>query len=161
MRVAIKHLVILLGLLSATASFADGGSILYWMLDVEPTSDYQYVQVRQVGDGLLIFTDESGTVEGDLAVVAKDPGVDHYYSDFSGVSEGGSFILELMDGEQAIIGKSQEVAFSVLSGYLYNPSSQVPPAPFAGWTVSSVPEPTSGLMLLLGTALFALRRKRA
>ena len=160
MRVTIKHLVILLGLLSATASFADDGSILYWMLDVEPTSDYQYVQLRQVGDGLLNFTDDRGIVLTDIAEVAKDPGVDHYYSDFSGVSEG-NFFLELMDGELAIIGTSQEVKYSDLTSYLYDPSSTKPPAPYSGWTISPVPEPTSGLMVLLGTALLALRRKRA
>lgn len=161
MSVVMKHLVLLLGLLSAIVSFADGDSILYWMLDVEPTSEYQYVQVRQVGDGLLNFTDDRGTFAGDLAAVAKDSGIDHYYSDFSGVSEGSSFILELMDGYYAIIGKSQLVAYSVLSSYLYDPSSQVPPAPFAGWTVTSVPEPTSGILTLCGLALLALRRKRA
>ena len=31
----------------------------------------------------------------------------------------------------------------------------------AGWSVSAVPEPTSGLLLLLGVAGLALRRKRA
>lgn len=154
-----KNLILLVVLLASTMAFADGSSILYWMLDTESRPDYAFVQLREVGGDAVFFTDEKGSHLDDVAELSGDPGKDHFYSDFAGFGTGAAFILELMN-EDGVTGRSAPVGYDILAGYLYDPSSAVAPAPYAGWQVSSVPEPTSGLLTLCGLALLALKRKR-
>jgi len=62
-------------------------------------------------------------------------------------------------------GSFERVAYSSaslanLSSYLVNSMGQGGAVPYVVSTVHAVPEPTSGLLVLLGAAVLALRRKR-
>ena len=93
---------------------------------------------------------EDDYVSAYLAVIADDKiylGVDDWF-------EKGS-VVEKMDGD-FVMGTTATSAFADKTGTgTFDDNG-------AGWyTVSSVPEPTSGLLLLLGVAGLALKRRRA
>ena len=91
-----------------------------------------------------------------------------YYTDnttLSGVSD--KLYLVVVSGTDATEYKYGSVS---TSGYTYNPDAQesspgalkIPASAITSTgTIGSVPEPTSGLLLLLGVAGLALKRKRA
>ena len=142
-----------LAFVSASSLRAD---TLYWMVEEDLSKPYDLVW-------LYGQKDVSSTVDpiGSPFVLAHDVALDNYTADISGYGDGSVFYIELSSETEGWV-RSDSVMFKTLhdGGYIVGPSG-VPPAYYSGWTVSSVPEPTSGLMLLLGTALLALRRKRA
>ena len=87
--------------------------------------------------------------------------------DLSGYATGGySFLWELanMNGtSDDVVGQSMKYSFSDLSAYLTSVKggSNIPTQGVFAPSFYAVPEPTSGLLMLLGIAGLALRRKRA
>ena len=91
--------------------------------------------------------------------------------DFSAGSPEYSFILEIgnvaFDSEDnpvswTTVAKSAATAYSSLSDYIH-PTFEIDPSSLAAWTpvdFVAVPEPSSGLLTLMGMALVALRRRR-
>ncbi len=76
-----------------------------------------------------------------------------------------SFVLELVNSDLQVVGASQYQSYDTIkgqSGVVQNLGS-ILPSTYTAWNQGfvSIPEPTSGLMLLLGASLLALRRKRA
>ena len=151
---------------SALSASADVDSYLYWMVENTVTYDTKYVS-------------GGGSVTYDYAMI-KISGEDSYLTLYN---TGGSLDTDMLDsGTTAAAGFSSSPAFSSFLIELYNESDQK-----VGWTtlpystamanyvyrdptaagstgvftVSQViPEPTSGLLLLLGMAGLALRRRR-
>lgn len=86
-------------------------------------------------------------------------------ADLSGYASGYSFLMELAywDGSAGTtVGKSGTFAFSDLSAYMTSvPGGSGIPTQGVFAPTFTVPEPTSGLLMLLGLAGLALRRKRA
>ncbi len=77
-----------------------------------------------------------------------------------------SFIIELgnVSGDEwTTIAKSSSATYANLSAYVRETFSVNPPAAGAwnGGAFTAVPEPTSGMLMLMGLALLSLRRKRA
>lgn len=176
-------------LLSVAVALPSRSDVLYWMVDETAAGDvgtFGYATVRaytgdnpQQGEYLPLVLQDSKT--GDY----YDSGITQFPKsvfDGEGVYAGldklsgwqnnkgsYSFLVELWldSGEKVAVGTSAayaalhgETATSiVLSGEI------VKPGDLRAWdggsfTPYSVPEPTSGLMVLLGMALLALRRKR-
>lgn len=129
---------------------------LYWMVEEDLSEPYDLVWLYgQKKDSL------TGDPIGDPIVLAHDVAQDNYTTDISGYGDGSVFYIELSsETEGWVRSNTVELDKLIAGGYIDGPSG-APSAYYSGWTVSSVPEPTSGLMLLLGTALLALRRKRA
>lgn len=132
--------------------------MLYWMVNTDLSSQYAYATLYERTDA------SSDGVEKDTLVLTGDMAVDRTTTLISSGYENSLFYLELYSESTGSWVKSDVVNRNALADYIDGSggSGMEPPAGyFSGWTVSSVPEPTSGLMLLLGTALLALRRKRA
>ena len=156
-------------------AFGEGGrpdSYLYWMLPVEENpyvDEFSFAKLRV--DNTQTYVDLSGT---DLnswypAVAAGDDGKstsDYWANLGSFAGDGYRYVLELYldDGADGkLVGKSGSISYADLAGYLaadpIGDPTRNPSSPFTAWQV--VPEPTSGLLVLLGVAGLALRRKRA
>ena len=77
---------------------------------------------------------------------------------------GYNFYVELYDSNGTLVGFSDSVSYSAVSGYIAGSVQQAAQMGLVNsynWTnFTAVPEPTSGVMLLLGAALLGLRRRR-
>ena len=89
-----------------------------------------------------------------------------YYTDVTGFSDNGySFLMELYNGGQVVDWMIQPLALSDIqqASGIYHLSDQNLSEIEDGYNFGEtmVPEPTSGLLLLMGGALLALRHRRA
>ena len=132
---------------------------LYWMLGdtitdatTGATVQYDYAKVSLDGTYLNLF--EGATAQG-TEIGSAMAGTAYYWGTFQ---SGNTFLFELYSDTDTQLGTSMlsyEVAS--LSGFIGN-SQTVHGAPYV---LTNVPEPTSGLLMLIGMAGLALRRKRA
>ena len=163
----VTAMMVLAGVMSAKAD------LLYWQLGGNTAAsafDYACASIYSVsGDGtknLLnnVGLDNNGRVEGEMiekgsAVVAAQ---------FTGATAS-SFFIELYDSNMNLIAESDgNTAASDLTSYIsavefsqnWN-AANVWGGSAAFKAASAVPEPTSGVLLLIGAAMMGLRRKRA
>lgn len=90
-----------------------------------------------------------------------------YYTNLSGYDTGYSFYMELYLGSQSVERMFQPVSWNdfqqhmVASSGLANDLNLLSEAGAYNFASKMVPEPTSGLLLLMGGALIALRRRRS
>ena len=169
-----KKLMLFTVVLAAAAAQAD---LLYWQVATTESSgtytatdggiDYTYAK-------LMVSTDPASSLnsslEGygsysqisaasfadDMAAIAT---IDSSYSSKS-------FWIELYDSSDKLVGKSAQASYDSLSTYISQSefSSNWSMASGGGWDggtagFSPVPEPTSGMLMLLGAALLGLRRR--
>lgn len=162
---------ILLAAAGLLAMVASADSYLYWMVDEETIGDYTWNSARifavdsswdkapaggfenysgwDIGDSVgTSVSSSSATFEGAYALIGSE-----YLSDAY------SYYIELYNDDVAVA-HSSGLSYSAArfwTGSDFDTSS--------GWTASSftagaVPEPTSGMLMLLGGALLGLRRRR-
>ena len=142
-------------------------SYLYWMVAETPTYDansgkegpvsYDYAMVST--DGGSTFLTLYGT-EGSLETEILD-GNTPAYAGFDSTQPFSTFLFRLYDENDSPVGWSTlPYSTAMANGNVFDDPTQ---GSYAGlYTVSQVvPEPTSGLLLALGGALLALRRRRA
>lgn len=147
------------------SALADG-EILYWQVPTgsaaETVGNYSYATLyaNVTGGGEVSLLGDTGATfvkdEMDLGMAAYD------LSQLGSTSVA-SFFVEYFNDQHEQVGYSDPATLSYLAQYMSNKNSN-PPVPQAGpWqpTFTAVPEPTSGLLMLLGIAGLALRRKKA
>ena len=89
-----------------------------------------------------------------------------YYTNLDGYDSGYSFWMELYLGDQKVERMLQPVSWDdfkrhmVVSSGLSNDLNLSPEAGAFNFASKMIPEPTSGLLFLIGGALLALRRRR-
>ena len=155
--------VVGLGVLALRADFSD----LYFNFNIESSPDYSYAKIgyaltsakttpptyllESEGQGEKFGADWFGAgADGAFAALTGEDSWDNY-----------SFLVQTFDASDEMVGQSEWIAFSAadLAGSVYGDMSSTT-TPY-GVTVGAVPEPTSGMLFLLGLAGLALRRKRA
>lgn len=162
-----KMIAVCAVLLSFGALAAD--SFLYWMVGTDVTvdknsfKDYAYaaVGVRDAnGNHVGYLTLSDGADWGAQKPGTKSP----FYANLGDYSYTGdwSFYIELFNAAEKSVGYSENLSYSAaLADYVT--SNDILNTPLTSpWTVSTfnTPEPSSALLLLLGCAGLALKRKK-
>ena len=179
-----KKLIAILAVALTTGAFADD-SYLYWMLGSSvsltdakagtTTADftgYKYAKIGMVdssgaAQGYLTLYTPSDLSTGSAAILRDASASVTSYAKLSAnaSTSGYSYYIELLNDAGTFVGRSsQTLDYAGLSSYITSFGVSTPAS--AAWSPSSfttaaIPEPTSGLLLLLGLAGLALKRKRA
>jgi len=163
--VAVRILSVLLTLAAVGAARAD---YLYWMIggdslerEGESFGDYAFARVKDLqSDMWLSIYDATGSktsaTAADKATVTSGPML---WGDFDTASSSSdrSFLFELYNDDREVVAW-QIVLFSYLIEQ-HNIGNNFRPA-FTPYTLTSVvPEPTGGMLVLIGAAMLALRRR--
>ena len=152
-----------LGMLAARAELAD--RYFYWQV-MAAESEFSYAKLYTLMDG-----EKSYFTIGDTAAraVASAEGGLTTESVFANLGKsdwaGYGFSVETYDDSGVMVGISDLLGYAAIADYVFD-YQQMMERGVAGLTplgiaVHDVPEPTGGLLLLLGLAGLALRRKRA
>lgn len=163
-------------LLVACAAFASRAedSYLYWMVDTESASEFKYstVKVKAVpseggGGYLSLYTGENhslGTaVSESLVTSAANYGLAFYAGLVAPASSSFSYLVELWN-DRTVVAQSEMLTYSEdAAQYIATMSGAGGINPVTPWMAggfSAAPEPSSGLLMLIGCAALALRRRK-
>ena len=141
-------------------------SALYWQVEGEEGRTFQYAQLKVISTG----ADPSTAAVIDMAEAEGDPSQVTLTNTELGAygQDGYSFFVEMVnyaDGNWTTVDTGYTYGYSELvsSGYVATgaiDANSAQAAAAAGNMGSHIPEPSSGLLLLMGGAMLALRRRR-
>ena len=155
----------------ALAALAARSEYLYWMIsqpdpNVENYTAFDYATVKidgQSGYLSLVDPDDSsayGTEAVPVDGYSMDEGAYALISGYQELPAGTQFLFELWrDGSDSRVGWARYTK-SEVDRFTVNTFNKMAEAPLAVMQPTLVPEPTSGMLLLLGVAGLALRRRR-
>jgi len=163
---SLKYFVMAALMATAMPLYAD---MLYWMVDnPEDTWNgglvnfaYATISAQDANDNATLLSPYSDGVklDGATKVAASGNTVEALYSGDFISSNVKSFLVELYDENDQRVAWQTYLAEEALSSIWHEAQSMTGSKPLSVTEV--VPEPTSGLLLLIGGALLALRRGRA
>ena len=151
--------LILTMILGLAAGIAKADVMLYWTVDPSLKEKYSYAVIYGgSGDNLDIYTALDAVTSGSGAIDTKVSG-DEYQIPWLGDSMYENYIVRLFN-DNKVTYVSDKYSYDSLTANVWATDmlsmKATTPAVFR-----AVPEPTSGLLLLLGVAGLALKRKRA
>lgn len=168
---SIKFMAMFAAAVAVGASFAGVDSYLYYMVDATnlkyndvagsalsdtdvPVDEYTYAKVSTDGGQTYLTLYGSGGSTGTDELQLGKTGI----AGFSSTPSFTSFLFEVYDGYDNKVGWTT-LAYNSASDFVYSdPSKGSGTGKFI--ITSLIPEPTSGLLFLLGAAGLALRRRR-
>lgn len=175
-----KKLIFTMVAAVAFAAFADDNyQALYWQVTEDSLGSYSgatYANLYATLDGDRVAVDTSvNGADGyvwlsDRPTGALNDSQNKWAINLNGWNggsslEGAMFFVELFNDSGAFMAQSEGITYADLKPFIdANYGGSGIPAAATGaavFSAYSVPEPTSGLLLLLGVAGLALRRKRA
>ena len=143
-------------------------TIKFWAINTETKQETDLTQHTYFGPEFLLANDAEG-LAGSGGEIAGDgtTSAGTFYTDMSAFKEGYTFMAELYLGGTTVDRMLTPLTWSqfmdaVVSGLTQEKLDQFPealPNPY-NMASSMVPEPTSGLLLVIGGSLLALRRRR-
>lgn len=156
-----KKLILLAALLDAVATFAED-SYLYWMVGEGAPSNYAYAKVRDTTgeDNYLTIYDEYMNEVGDSVTIEKVADAtswgEAFYASLADIdTASSSWIIELYNEQNTKIDESSPQYYTSI----YTPPTSVALQPQFGQSYAT-PEPTSGMLVLVGCAMLGLRRRK-
>ena len=147
-------------------------SVLWWQVDTDPDVFVFHPEGYQKASSLGADEARIVTSEGDYLVIPPSeesleiPMGGAWYAVLPDSPEGLSFMVELGNwesGNWTMIAQSQSYTYAELVNHIIENWSGPGATPaIQPWVATGymVPEPSSGLLLLMGAGLLALRRKR-
>ncbi len=163
----------------AFAGWAVHGEAMYWQLGetsiqgVTP-SQWAMAQIEVYQNGAPLSSPTYLSLVDNPSATLIDKSVDGAWFDVTNYKNGSpeySFVLELVNDQLAVQAASNPVSYGdlVTGGKIVSDSvfDSLTPVNYSQYNMSSVagtvdvPEPTSGLLMLLGASLLALRRRQA
>lgn len=170
-----KKLIALVALATAFGVRAD--SYLYWMVGdsvsmksgaTETTTDFSGYKYAAVGVWNATTGESAGYLNlfgsngADLGTTVGMKG-SSFYADLASYTDGYSFYIELFN-DQGSVGRSEDLlSYNAAMEYITSFGTATPPtskwAP-SSFTTAAIPEPSSALLMLLGCAGLALKRKK-
>ena len=144
-------------------------TIKFWAVDVNDSTHTIDLAGRTyvTGQDLVESSPAAGT--GDTITVPNEVAPTtvwgEYYTNLSGLETGYSFWMELYLGDTKVDRMLKPVTWDQFQEYMVSSSDLVndlnlsPAAGLYNFASTMVPEPSSGLLLLIGGALLALRRR--
>lgn len=157
----------------ALAALAARSEYLYWMISQpDPTAenytafDYATVKIDGQSDYLSLGDPDDPSANYGTEAVSGEDGYsmdEGAYALISGYQElpaGTQFLFELWSDSSADRVGWASYTKGEIAGYVVNSFNQMAGNPLAVTQPRLVPEPTSGMLLLLGVAGLALRRRR-
>ena len=159
--------------LVSLALHAEDYKYLYWMVDETHDADkyeFTYATVKADDSSYLHLYNQSGDTGADRFYISDYATADlglATSAGFAGLGTdsyiGSTFLFELWrendDGDDDTLVAWKSVAYSALAGNIFaNTQTDSGESPFVVSNV--IPEPTSGMLLLIGIAGLAIRRRR-
>ncbi len=146
-------------------------SYLYWMIgDTSPYTESNYTTVRvaaEDGSGNVTYLDLYGPSGDDLELTSltseqinslKSEGQALYAKLASGTSYS-SFFIELLNGD-SLVAQSETLSYSQAVAQYITTANSMSLATMWAATSFAIPEPNSGLLMLVGIAALGLRRRK-
>ena len=146
-------------------------TIKFWAVDVNDSTHTIDLAGRTYATGQELVESSSAAGTGDTITVPNEVGPTtfwgEYYTNLSGLETGYSFWMELYLGDTKVDRMLKPVTWDQFQEYMVSSSDLVkdfdlqPANGLYNFASTMIPEPSSGLLLLIGGALLALRRRRA
>lgn len=178
-----KKLLTAMALACAAMAASAEDSFLYWMVDVGASTDYafNYATIKakdasgNTSDYLWLYGQDSADKIGQRFYASNygengsyAPGTTTGGGAFAGLGDyglGSQFLFELWtDGATAdspnCVGWTGWLDYDKIAGSIFSAGSLSGSSPFTVGSAMLVPEPSGGLLALMGLAVLALRRRR-
>lgn len=178
-----KKLLTAMALAGAVMVASAEDNFLYWMVDVGDSTDYafNYATIKAQDESgnsayLLLYGQDSANEIGQRLYASNygengsyDPGTTTGGGAFAGLGDyygaGSKFLFELWtdggaEGSPNRVGWTGWIDYSKLADSIFAAGKMTGSSPFTVGPTLLVPEPTGGLLTLLGLAVLALRRKQ-